>query len=88
MAEADYFIVTFDDGPRPHGWRWEISRSSSPMGVKLGAGGYRSRMAAEFAGARGLKDFLAALANEQTRARLEEMRLNSASRLMARCHAV
>ncbi|MCP2936568.1 hypothetical protein NK983_28185, partial [Salmonella enterica subsp. enterica serovar Typhimurium] len=65
-------IAIFDDGPPPHVWRWEIVRNSSPMGVKLGGDGCRSRMAAEFAGGRALKDFLAALTAEQTRTRLEE----------------
>ena len=67
MQEADYFIAIFDDGPRPHVWRWEIARVSSPMGVRLSNCGYRSRMAAEFAGGRALKEFLVALAAEQIR---------------------
>lgn len=73
MHEADYFIAIFDDGPRPHVWRWEIARASSPMGVRLGGGGCRSRMAAEFAGARALKHFLRALAAEQTRDQQADM---------------
>jgi hypothetical protein len=67
MPQSDYFVAIFDDCPRPHVWRWEIARKSSPMGLKLGGGGCRSRMAAEFAGARALKDFLAALAAQQVR---------------------
>lgn len=74
MLEADYFIAIFDDGPAPHVWRWEIARVSSPMGVRLGGDGCRSRMAAEFAGARALKDFLGALAAEESRALRAEKR--------------
>jgi hypothetical protein len=65
MPQSDYFVAIFDDCPRPHVWRWEIARKSLPMGVKLGGGACRSRMAAEFAGARALKDFLVELAAQQ-----------------------
>ena len=58
------------------------------MGVKLGAGGYRSKMAAEFAGARGLRDFLAALADERTRAMRAEKRIESPREVTALRHAV
>jgi hypothetical protein len=37
------------------------------MGVRLGAGGYQSRIAAEFAGKRALEDFLKELAKEEHR---------------------
>jgi hypothetical protein len=43
----------------------ELRRHSSPMGVKIGNGGYQSRTAAEFAGKRALEDFLNALAREE-----------------------
>lgn len=88
MPDVDYFVATFDDGPRPHVWRWEIVREGLPMGVKLGDGGYRSRMAAEFAGARVLKNFLTALAIERTRARLEQRRLESIGTQTVRRSAV
>jgi hypothetical protein len=39
------------------------------MGVRIRQGGYISQSAAEFAGKRALKDFLAALAEEQRRRR-------------------
>lgn len=72
MLHPDYFVATYDDGVRPHRWRWEIGRRSTPMGVRLGGSGCQSRLAAEFAGKRALKEFLAALGAEEARIRLEE----------------
>ena len=74
MPQSDYFVAIFDDCPRPHIWRWEIARTGSPMGVKLGGGGCRSRMAAEFAGARALRDFLVALVAERIRETRDQSR--------------
>ena len=42
----DFYITTFDTGGRPHPWRWELRRRSSPMGVIVGRSGYRSQTAA------------------------------------------
>jgi hypothetical protein len=68
MATApDYYIVTRETGERPSSWRWEIRRHSKPMGVNIGRDGYQSQAAAEYAGARGLADFLAQLAKEERR---------------------
>jgi len=39
------------------------------MGVEIGAGGYQSHMAAEFAGKRALAEFLEGLANKERRTR-------------------
>jgi hypothetical protein len=64
-TKPDYYVVTIDSGVRPHPWRWEIRRHSSVMGVRLGAGGYQSRQAAEFAGTEALKRFFQALSKEQ-----------------------
>jgi hypothetical protein len=68
-TEPDFYIVTFDTGARPYPWRWEMLRRSKPMGVKLGAGGYQSEAAAEYAGKRALEDFLDALAKEERQRR-------------------
>ena len=67
--EQDYYIVTFDTDRGPFAWRWELRRRSSPMGVRIGAGGYQSQTAAEFAGQRALDDFLKALVREEKRRR-------------------
>jgi hypothetical protein len=66
-AEPDYYIETFDTGARPHPWRWEIRRYSSPMGVRLGAGGFQSQRAAEYAGVLALERFLEDFAKEEKR---------------------
>jgi hypothetical protein len=69
-TEPDYYIATaFDTGQRPFSWRWELRRHSSPMGVRIGSGGYQTRTAAEFAGKRALEGFLKALAREERQRR-------------------
>jgi hypothetical protein len=68
-TEPDYYIVTFDTDRGPYPWRWELRRRSSPMGVRIGSGGYQSQMAAEYAGKRVLEDFLQALVIEERRSR-------------------
>jgi hypothetical protein len=68
-TKPDYYIFTFQTGQRPLAWRWEIRRHSQPMGVKLGAGGYQSQSAAEFAGKNVLERFLIELAQEERRGR-------------------
>jgi hypothetical protein len=67
--KPDYYISTFQTDQRPFPWRWEIRRHSRPMGVKLGAGGYQSQSAAEFAGKSALDRFLIELAQEERRRR-------------------
>lgn len=66
-TEPDYYIETIDTGARPHPWRWELRRRSSPMGVKIGAAGFQSQMAAEYAGEQALTRFLEDLAKEARR---------------------
>jgi hypothetical protein len=68
-TKPDYYIFTFQTDQRPHPWHWEIRRHSKPMGVKLGAGGYQSQSAAEFAGKRALERFLIDLCEEERRRR-------------------
>ena len=68
-ARLLYYVFTFQTDQRPFSWRWEIRRHSRPMGVKLGAGGYQSRTAAEFAGKDALERFLAELSKEERRRR-------------------
>lgn len=68
-TKPDYYVATFDTGQGPHPWRWEIRRHSKPMGVKLGAGGYKSQGAAEFAGKTALESFFIELEIEQRRKR-------------------
>jgi hypothetical protein len=68
MATApDYYIVTSETDERPYPWRWELRRHSRPMGVTVTEGGYRSQIAAEFAGRQALATFLEALAREERR---------------------
>src|SRR3974377_918120 len=55
-AARDYSIATLDTGQGPFRWRWELRRHSSPMGVRIGSGGYQSQAAAEIAGKRALED--------------------------------
>jgi hypothetical protein len=66
-TEPDYYVETIDTGIRPHPWRWELRRQSSPMGIKVGAGGYQSELAARYAGNQALARFLADLAKEERR---------------------
>jgi hypothetical protein len=68
-TEPDYYVFTFQTDQRSFPWRWEIRRHSRPMGVKLGAGGYQSQGAAEFAGKNALERFLIELAQEERRRR-------------------
>jgi hypothetical protein len=68
-ANSDFYIVTFDTGEEPLRWCWQLRRRSTPMGVKIGNGGYQSRSAAEFAGKRALEEFLKALASEERKKR-------------------
>lgn len=56
---------TFDTGVRPHPWRLELRRHGEPMGVSIGAGGYQSRVAAEYAGKQALERFLEELKEER-----------------------
>jgi hypothetical protein len=68
-TKPDYYIFAFRTDGRPFPWRWEISRHSKPMGVKLGSGGYQSQSAAEFAGKNALERFLVELSQEERRER-------------------
>jgi len=61
----DYYIVTIDTGIRPHPWSWELRRRSKPMGVRVGASGYQSQAAAEYAGTAALDRFLDDLSKEE-----------------------
>lgn len=67
MATApDYYIEITDTGLRPHPWRWELHRRSTPMGIRIGAGGFQSQMAAEHAGNQALERFLDELSKKGT----------------------
>jgi hypothetical protein len=70
--DQDYYIETVDTGVRPHPWRRELKQRSSPMGIKLGAGGYQSEAAAQYAGQRALAEFLKDLAREDRRLRCRD----------------
>jgi hypothetical protein len=61
----DYYLVTSRCGARPERWSWEIRRKTKPLGVRLTADGFRSDMAAQFAGQRALADFLSNLLKEE-----------------------
>jgi hypothetical protein len=47
-TEPDYYIVTIDTEQGPMPWRWELTRRSSPMGVRIGPSGYQSQASAEY----------------------------------------
>jgi hypothetical protein len=49
-TKPDYYMVTREIDKTPNPWGWEIRRHSKPMPVKISGGGFRSQMAAEFAG--------------------------------------
>jgi hypothetical protein len=66
-TRPEYFIEIIDTGTRPFPWRWELRRHGKPMGVKIGASGYQSQTAAEFAGRQVLERFLQELAKEERR---------------------
>jgi len=66
-TEPDYYIETVETDARPHPWRWELRRRSTPMGMKVGAGGFQSKTAAEQAGKQALQRFLEDLAREARR---------------------
>lgn len=68
-TEPDYHIVTYETDKRPYPWRWEITRHSKPMGVRITEGGYQSQAAAQYAGKIALAGFLEALAIEAKRGR-------------------
>lgn len=55
---SEYYIATFENCGGAFNWRWELRRHSSPMGVKLGAGGYQTQAAAERAGQEALATLL------------------------------
>ena len=67
IMNPDYYIVTRETNERHNPWSWELRRHGRPMGVRVCGSGYRSQMAAEFAGKRALTDFLQALAVEERR---------------------
>src|SRR5258705_6618672 len=54
----DYYLVTRETEERPNPWIWEIRRHSKPMPIRVLEKGFRSQMAAEFAGKRELDQFL------------------------------
>ena len=64
---ADYYLVTRETEERPNPWIWEIRRHSKPMPVRVLEKGFRSQMAAEFAGKRELDRFLKLLVEEEKR---------------------
>jgi hypothetical protein len=61
---SNYYVVADALGQRPNAWYWEIRRRDRPLGVRLYDEGFRSRLAAEFAGQRALEEFLQALAKQ------------------------
>jgi hypothetical protein len=68
INSGDYYVITARRGEHPERWSWEIHRKSKPLGIKMAADGFRSEMAAQFAGKRILAEFLDALSKEEIRA--------------------
>jgi hypothetical protein len=64
----DYYVITSRRSTRPDRWGWEIRRKSKPLGIRMTADGFQSKMAAQFAGKRALAVFLSDLAKEDKRA--------------------
>jgi hypothetical protein len=62
---SDFYLVTQQYASNPTRWSWEIKRHSSPMGIRLYGEGYQSQAAAEFAGNRELKEFVAQMARRE-----------------------
>lgn len=62
----DYVVVTNSHG-RPPVWTWEIQRRSSPLGVRLYGGGFKTEFAAKLAGEKALGEFLQGLAQQQSK---------------------
>ena len=69
MKHNDYYLVTVRNGEHPERWSWEIRRKSTPLGIKMTAGGFQSDSAAQIAGRRALVDFLYDLEKEERRDR-------------------
>ena len=67
--QSHYYLVTFTTNERPYTWAWEIKRRSKPMDIRYTDSGFESQATAEIAGARLLKEFLEALAEEEKRKR-------------------
>ena len=65
----DYYVITARRGEYPDRWCWEILRKTSPLGVRMTAGGFQSDTAAQFAGKKALADFLSNLSEEEKRSR-------------------
>ena len=65
----DYYIATTDTGIRPYPWSWELRSRNKAMGVRVGARGYQSQAAAEYAGNAALDRFLDDLSKEEARRR-------------------
>ena len=68
-APSDYYLVTFTTNERPDVWAWEIKRRRKPIDFRYTDSGFESQATAEIAGARLLKEFLEALAEEEKRKR-------------------
>jgi hypothetical protein len=66
-TDQEYYMVTRETEERPKAWMWEIRRHGKPMGVRLFEKGFRSQMAAEYAGRRELEQFMNLLAAEKSR---------------------
>jgi Protein of unknown function (DUF3622) len=63
----DYYVITSRTGEQSERWSWEIQRKSTPLGIKMTAGGFQSDSAAQFAGKRELAEFLLDLVKEDKR---------------------
>jgi len=64
---SDYFVVTKRPKRHEEQWIWEILRRSTPLGVKICGGGFRTTQAAKLAGEKALKQLLEKIAQEESR---------------------
>jgi uncharacterized membrane protein len=60
-----YHVVVEQPDPNSWRWGWELYRNGQPLPVRLRRGPYASKQGAERAGAKALREFLAALEREQ-----------------------
>jgi hypothetical protein len=71
MFEADRYTLVVTprrSGISPRPWGWEIYRNGQPIPARLRESGFRTEHTATLAGKVVLRDFLAGLAHEESKA--------------------
>jgi hypothetical protein len=65
VTGPQYHVVTQQPDPNSWRWEWEIYRNGQPLPVRLRGSNHSSKDGAKWAGAKALREFLAALDREQ-----------------------